>query len=862
MSARICRLDAFLALLEGVKPQNNGQYLALCPGHPDTNPSLSVKEADDKILVQCFAGCELADILKPLNLEPKDLFLNSHKADTKPEHRTIEAVYHYDGFEVVRTRPKGFYQRKPDGKGGYINNLKGVTLSLYHQDKLREAIDNGAPIFVVEGEKDTDNVRKLGMAATCNPMGAGKWRDSYSEAFRGADLIIIPDADGPGRDHAAQVARSCYGKAVKVRVLELPGAKDTSDWLAIGHTADELIQIANQCSDYEPPADTTLPIIAVGKRQLRDLTSDGLKALEATNKPKPDTEQPAHFNPTDYGNAERLVTLYGDVIRYSPERKAWLIWTGKVWEWDMGGVKIATLAKKTARNIYREAADEPDDDKRKELANHARATEHQVRLDATIKSAESEPGMAVSLADLDANHWLLNVSNGTIDLRIGVLKPHDRADLITELLPIDYDLYDTSTEWDTFLHRIFNDNVDLIVYVQRTLGYSITGDQSEQVFFFRHGSGFNGKPTLLNACRLVMGNYATQMPPTAFMVDKTKHSGPDEAISSLKNKRLVCSTELEDGQRLSVSLMKRMTGGEPLWCEHKFERGYNFQPTHKLWLSGNHEPIITDTTNSIWFRLKKIPFTVEIPEADRKKGYAEFLAREHGAAILAWLVRGCTAWREDESLGEPEVVKQAVAEYRENQDILHDFLIERCIFQKNVTIDQKALYADYTKWAEENEFNAIGKLTFRTRIQEKGALATVGNRNVRIWRGIRLLTSEDDVNSVNSVNDFSESSLHEASHGKTLVKMINKINTSKTDNTGGLPDYPAPPAAGYAAVLGMPVEVALTVWKSKGAPPIHAPDGDILDLAKFLAAPGAPESHLQAVRAWLEKQTDKPRGES
>jgi putative DNA primase/helicase len=507
--------------------------------------------------------------------------------------------------------------------------------------------------------------------------------------------------------------------------------------------------------------------------------------------PKPDTEQPAHFNLTDYGNAERLVRLYGSVIRYGPERKAWLIWTGKVWEWDMGGVRFAKLAKKTARNIYREAADEPDDDLRKELVKHARATERQVRLDAMIKSAESESGIAVSLADLDANHWLLNVSNGTIDLRTGVLKSHDPADLITEILPLDYNPSASSTEWDTFLSRIFNDDTKLIAYVQRALGYSISGDQSEQVFFFCYGSGFNGKSTLLNAARLVVGNYATQVPPTAFMVDKTKRGGPDEAIASLRNKRLVCSTELEDGQRLSVSLVKRMTGGEPLWCEHKFEHGYNFQPTHKLWLSGNHEPVITDTTNSIWYRLKKIPFTIDIPEADRKKGYGEYLAKEHGAAILAWLVKGCIEWRQSGTLGEPEAVTKAVAEYRDQQDILHDYLFERCIFQKSATIAQKALYADYKQWAEDNDVNAIGKLTFRTRIQEKGATVATGNRNIKIWRGIRLRTDSDgDVTSGTSVTDFSESLLREASTEKTLLGIGNKSNKNNTGSSGELPDCP------------------------------------------------------------------------
>jgi putative DNA primase/helicase len=403
----------------------------------------------------------------------------------------------------------------------------------------------------------------------------------------------------------------------------------------------------------------------------------------------------------------------------------------------------------------------------------------------------------------------LNVVNGTIDLRNGVLKPHDRADLITELLPIDYDPDATSNEWDTFLRRIFSDNADLIAYVQRGMGYSITGDQSEQTFFFCYGSGFNGKSTLLNTCRLVLGNYATQVPPTAFMVDKNKRGGPDEAIANLRNKRLVCSTELEDGQKLSVSLVKRMTGGEPLWCEHKFERGYNFQPTHKLWLSGNHEPIITDTTNSIWLRLKKIPFMLEIPENERKKGYAEYLAGTHNQAILTWLVHGCVEWKRTGSLGEPETVTRAVAEYRDQQDILHDYLIERCLFARSATIDQRALYADYKKWCEDNDTYVISKPGFSNRIREKGAIAGRRHGNRATWIGIRLLTDDEAVNTVNQVTDFSESFLHEASTGKTLHKIVNPVTpvtpvsldnpSSRQENPSGKSVSPSGKLAATAA---------------------------------------------------------------
>ena len=253
MSSKLRNLYDFLALLKRVE-QHGDQYQALCPGHNDKKASLSIKEAEGKILLKCHAGCDLSTILKPLNLEPKDLFLNNQKTETKPEHCEIEAIYHYEGFEVVRTKPKGFYQRRPDGKGGYINNLKGVVPSLYHQSELTQVISAGETIFIVEGEKDVDQLRNKGFSATCNPMGAGKWRENYSDALQGADLVIIPDNDQTGHDHSAQVARSCCGKAARIRILELPGdSKDVSDWLIKGGVPDQLKQLASQCSDYEPP---------------------------------------------------------------------------------------------------------------------------------------------------------------------------------------------------------------------------------------------------------------------------------------------------------------------------------------------------------------------------------------------------------------------------------------------------------------------------------------------------------------------------------------------------------------------------------------------------------------------------------
>jgi len=249
MTSNMAAFEAFLQRFPA-KPRRRlaDGVQVRCPAHEDKEPSLSVRLADARILLHCHAGCSREAVLAALGLSWGDLFLNG----TRPGQREIAAVYRYAGFEVVRTTPKGFYQRRPDGQGGYVNNVRGVTLSLYRQDGLPAAVAAGTPVFVVEGEKDVDRLCSLGLAATCNPMGAGKWRESYSQSLRGADVVIIPDADTPGRDHAEAVARSCYGKAAKVRLLELPGAEDVSDWLAHGHTVSELGDLAARAPEWQP----------------------------------------------------------------------------------------------------------------------------------------------------------------------------------------------------------------------------------------------------------------------------------------------------------------------------------------------------------------------------------------------------------------------------------------------------------------------------------------------------------------------------------------------------------------------------------------------------------------------------------
>jgi 5S rRNA maturation endonuclease (ribonuclease M5) len=251
-------MNSILSRLNGVKPCGNG-WKALCPAHDDQKQSLHVSEGKDgRVLIHCHAGCSVNNICQALGIDLGDLFPPKPKVYAGGKSPVI-ATYDYRDtngkllFQVCRTADKRFFQRRPDGKGGWLNGLGGIQPVLYRLPEVLQALKQGETIFIPEGEKDVDNLARLGLAATCNPMGAGKWRDHYSNWLKGANVVILPDNDEPGRKHAQQVAQSLYGKAASVKVLELPGlpAKgDVSDWLEAGHTKEELMRLAEETPDW------------------------------------------------------------------------------------------------------------------------------------------------------------------------------------------------------------------------------------------------------------------------------------------------------------------------------------------------------------------------------------------------------------------------------------------------------------------------------------------------------------------------------------------------------------------------------------------------------------------------------------
>jgi len=719
------RIDLIIARLKNkgyrVKYTGKNSYMAQCPCHEDKEPSLAVSEGEDgRVLLKCFAGCNTEDIVAELGLSMADLFPPKERPQpkqSKPKQNEARRAYQSPTyvytdeqgktlFGVIRTPQKEFWAVRPDGNGGWLYGLEGISPVPYRLPEVIEAVRKGEIVFVVEGEKDVDNLRKLGLVATTNHGGAKKWKPYYSDYLIGADVVIIPDNDKPGREHAERVAQSLVGKAKSIRMLELPNLPpkgDVSDWLEAGGTKEELLALAETTAEYEPVPET-LPT---------DTTP----------------------NPTDLGNAMRLVALHGEDLRYCYAWGKWLVWDGKRWVIDDVG-QVEFLAKDTVRNIYAEAARETSESRRREIAKWALSSESRQRFSAMVALAQSEPGIPIKHDEPNRNRWLINCLNGTLDLRTGELKPHDRADLITKIAPVEYRMGAPCPNWLSFLNMIFEGNQDLIAFVQRAVGYSLTGITDERCMFILWGNGKNGKSTFLETIGRMMGDYAEKT--TAETLLTTRQANIPNDIARLQGARFVRASESEHGRYLAEARIKEMTGQDAVSARFLFSEWFNFVPEFKIWLGTNHKPVIRGTDEAIWDRIKLIPFTVRI-DNPKPRREIDAMFDEEIAGIFSWAVEGCMEWQ-DHGLGEVEEVKKATAEYRYEMDNIGRFIEECCQIGESFRTPTSELYEAYKAWAEDVGVEVLSSQNFGRRLTELGFEAQQSRTGKRRWmrQGIKI----------------------------------------------------------------------------------------------------------------------------
>jgi putative DNA primase/helicase len=349
--------------------------------------------------------------------------------------------------------------------------------------------------------------------------------------------------------------------------------------------------------------------------------------------------------------------------------------------------------------------------------------------------------LAVTPGELNRDPWLLNCGNGTLELRTGRLRPHRREDCITQLCPTEYHPDAPCPNWERFLESIFPatgdaaeppGNAALLRFVQRLLGYCLTGDVREQVLPFFWGGGANGKSTLVSVVMRVLGEYAGKAPPGLLLAHKGDRH-PTE-LADLFGRRLAVANETPEGCRLNEALVKDLTGGEPVRARRMREDFWEFEPTHKLIVCGNHKPRVTGTDHGIWRRLRLVPFTVTFwdPNTPAKPGERrpERLRQDKGLlgrllaeapGILAWMVRGCLGWQND-GLGTPREVREATEGYRAEQDLVGEFLAERCVTgAAGHRVKASALYAAFRAWMEAAGERSVPSLTaFGLAVAERG----------------------------------------------------------------------------------------------------------------------------------------------
>jgi putative DNA primase/helicase len=432
-------IEDVVAHFPGAKRTPNG-WQAKCPSHEDKVASLSIhQEEEGKVLLHCHAGCESETVLRAVGLKISDLFSDARrtawrgtipgnkKRRSAPSDSMIVAEYDYRDesgnllYQAVRLDPKDFRFRRrvvTSTSAGWAWNMDGVRKIIYRLPEAMAAIADGKPVFVVEGEKDVSTLDRLGLVATCNPGGAGKWIKAFAPYFREADVVILPDNDPPGRDHAETVAKTLQGHAKRIRVVRLPNLPpkgDVTDWVEAGSSVDEIVKLVEAAADWQPApeVDVTLGI-------------DG----EPLN---------------DLGNARRLVKRHGDSVRFCYDAGKWYNWDGRRWSRDETG-DVVRKAKEVVDAMYAQAlaakkkseaeADDETLEAAKTFERHAITSGNHRRIMAMISQAESEPGVPILANELDKDRWLFNCSNGTVDLTTGQLRPHTRTDLLSKISPI------------------------------------------------------------------------------------------------------------------------------------------------------------------------------------------------------------------------------------------------------------------------------------------------------------------------------------------------------------------------------------------------------------------------------------------
>lgn len=438
------------------------------------------------------------------------------------------------------------------------------------------------------------------------------------------------------------------------------------------------------------------------------------------------------FAVTDFGNCERLIGKTSGNIRYCPTNDSWYIWNGDgYWRKDELG-EIREYTKATILSIRREAEFVKDEERQNSLRRWAFTCQKPEHVNAAIKLASTVPQIAVTLEQFDTDIYLFNMLNGTYDLKSHIFTEHDRENLVTKQVAYNYDPTRTCPRFLAFLERIFRNQPEkekIITYLQKAIGYTLTGEVSQQCIFLLYGAGSNGKSTLMETLRMLLGDYGTTIASASLTTQKTE--GVRNDIARLPKIRFVVASENAKGTIIDEELIKKLTGGDEITARFLFQEEFTFYPQLKLWWAFNHPPGLRDLTHSLMRRLKLIPFTETIGDSEKvdQRVLLETFRLEL-PGIFNWAVQGLKLFYE-EGLKDPTTITNAVKDFKDEQDILFDWLHDCCYIverdaitttglKQDVRTQAKVLYDNYRRWAMEHNEKLMSPKKLSMELLERG----------------------------------------------------------------------------------------------------------------------------------------------
>jgi putative DNA primase/helicase len=445
------------------------------------------------------------------------------------------------------------------------------------------------------------------------------------------------------------------------------------------------------------------------------------------------TPKSPNYPRNDMERAVRFAKRFAGELKYVHAWKKWLRWDGVRWVPDEDG-GVYRKAEEMPKLFLQEAVQIEEDERRKKAVAAAIQAGNKAKIDAMISHAQCQPGIVASPTLFDSDPLLLGVANGVVNLQTGEFREARKEDYITKQAGVAYDPDATCPLWEKFLSRVFAGDIELISFIQRAVGYTLTGRISEQCLFFPYGTGQNGKSTFIESMHQLLGTYAVKASPALYTLNRWG-TEPETEIARLKGTRLATGSETEEGAKLAESRVKDITGGDTLTGRELYCPAFNFPPKHKLWIYGNHLPDIKGNDDGIWRRIKLIPFTVKIPDEEKDPKLPEKLLKEL-PGILNWAIQGCLEWQKH-GLGTPPTVSEATAEYREEEDEIGEFIAEKC--SSSGQIERSELHDAYRNWAEGRGMKMpMTPKAFAKRLRVRAGISELKSNGRRYWNGISV----------------------------------------------------------------------------------------------------------------------------